>query len=1055
MAPARVRAARCAVATSLGRPAPRRPLRSAARALARVALLLLAIGLLRPAAADTPVTLFQSFAGNIDFISTAGTFRTQSDAVNACAIQGTATATLPALPSGAVIQAAYLYYGHSVLGLNTTDPTVTFGFAGTNTNVTADRTFTSRFAAFGQNFDFAGGFEDVTGLVSASTFPTTVTLSNLTINNGAPVCGVNGVMGGFSLVVIFSEPSEDFRVINVFDGFQAFRNGFLDLTPNNFLIPASPINGKQLVVTWEGDIPPNGGAEAITYNGTSLPVAGDPFNGGGVNPANNQFNSTITGPGFGATGISNVFGVDNDTYQLDTLLAQGQTSGTTRYLAGGDLVFLTAEVISVTNTPVSDLAITKSHVGDFTVGTNGSYTLSVTNNGPVDETGTITVTDDLNTTPGLGFVSATGTGWSCGEAGGVVTCTRTGLANGVTAPPITLTVSVGEAAVPAVTNTATVVGQNFDNVAANDSSDDPTTVLAPDLSTSTKGGVDENGGDLENADTILYTITLNETNGVAADDVQVVDDLDANVGSFVEVTVPAGATAVFTPGAGANGTGQWSVTGIDVPANGSITLQFRVSVTGAADGEGIDNAAVVTGLAISETLNAPTLVVAESALPSTGIKQLYFEHTETGGADDPVDIGRDLPTVTNSTGTRVDIEGDGDSATWTLAPTLTGDLTFDQDITVVLFLREAGPGNQRPVLVEILQNGTPILSQTQTLTLGTSNSNPNRVVYDAFAAPGTPITVSAGDTFAIRITNTVPQANRDIRIFARSQDFVGTEFEKRTRILLDADTIINVDSVETFDAASPGGVATTVFSPAETVFVRAVVSDPFGADDITSASLEVLDGSGAIFATIPMFEIGTAAGSKTFEASLTPAVTDPVGNWTLRVTATEGVAGEENTDLGVGTFLLAVPDFILMKSSPQVISDPVNGTSNPKRLPGAVVLYRIQLTNDGQGRPTDGTVRISDALPGSLQFGVPPSGDVLDAIVPSANLEGLTFDPATGVTYTLSSGTEPVDADPPPSGDGCYDNVTGFSVLFGGQMNARVPPAAAPVITLSYRACIQ
>jgi uncharacterized repeat protein (TIGR01451 family) len=125
-----------------------------------------------------------------------------------------------------------------------------------------------------------------------------------------------------------------------------------------------------------------------------------------------------------------------------------------------------------------DLAISKSHSGDFIVGTTGTYTITVTNVGSGSTTGTITVTDTLPA--GLGFISGTGAGWSCSAVGQTVTCTNPGpLAPNATST-ITLTVSVSEAAYPSVTNSVTVSTPN-DNNPNNNSDDDPTNVLAPDL----------------------------------------------------------------------------------------------------------------------------------------------------------------------------------------------------------------------------------------------------------------------------------------------------------------------------------------------------------------------------------------------------------------------------------------------------------------------------------------------------------------------------------------------------------------------------------------------
>ncbi len=100
------------------------------------------------------------------------------------------------------------------------------------------------------------------------------------------------------------------------------------------------------------------------------------------------------------------------------------------------------------------LTITKSHTGNFTVGTNGTYTLTVANTG-TDTTAPISVTDTLPA--GLTFITGTGTGWSCSASGQTVTCTKPSLAGGFSTT-ITLTVSVGVGAVPSVSNTAFVSG---------------------------------------------------------------------------------------------------------------------------------------------------------------------------------------------------------------------------------------------------------------------------------------------------------------------------------------------------------------------------------------------------------------------------------------------------------------------------------------------------------------------------------------------------------------------------------------------------------------------
>ena len=125
---------------------------------------------------------------------------------------------------------------------------------------------------------------------------------------------------------------------------------------------------------------------------------------------------------------------------------------------------------TLTVPPLVDLAVTKSHTGGLTVGTDATWTLTVTNNGPTDDPGPVTVVDTVP--DGLRPLAGTGDGWSCAVAGQVVTCTDdTGLAVGDTAT-ITLTTAVLPAAYPSVVNTATVTSPAEDTDPENNAATD-------------------------------------------------------------------------------------------------------------------------------------------------------------------------------------------------------------------------------------------------------------------------------------------------------------------------------------------------------------------------------------------------------------------------------------------------------------------------------------------------------------------------------------------------------------------------------------------------------
>ena len=425
----------------------------------------------RPVNAGTPVTLYRSFAGNIDFTSTGGTLRTQPNPVDACAVTDHGSAPLSGIPSGAVIRAAYLYWAGSYADRKgSTRRTPDYDITFETYNLSADRTFTERFPFSKRNHDYFCGFADVTAIVAAKGNGS-YSFGGLSVNSGLPHCNSQGVVAGWALVVVFEHPGEYFRVINLFDGFQYYWGSQIILTPGNFRIPVSPIEGRHGHISWEGDEensnPLYGYTEGLIFNGNLLTDS--------LNPFHNQFNSTIN-----SLGVDDSYGVDIDIYDISAYLEAGDSSATTTYRSGQDMVLLSAEIVSVTNTPVADLMIAKNHAGSFMAGENGVYTLNVSNKGPNDAEGTIIVSDALP--EGLDYVSSSGTGWTADTSAlPVITWSHPGpLPEGEGLPLITLTVSVDPAAIPQVTNTATVSSPTFDNNAANNSSSDPTTVLGPD-----------------------------------------------------------------------------------------------------------------------------------------------------------------------------------------------------------------------------------------------------------------------------------------------------------------------------------------------------------------------------------------------------------------------------------------------------------------------------------------------------------------------------------------------------------------------------------------------
>lgn len=420
-------------------------------------LFLLGAGWLLPARADTSLSLFNSWAGNVNFVGTQKTIRTQSNFGNSCSVTTSAvSATLSGIPSTATVLSAQLYWAGSG---NTADNSVTMD--GATVTATSARRYTS--ATVGYNFFSAAA--DVTTAVQAKRNGT-YSFGGLAVTSGSPWCDVSGVVGGYALLVVYSDPSETFRVLNLYEGFQYVQYGSVTLNLSNFKVPTplGSATGRIAHITWEGD-PDLQDSEDLLFNGYELYDT--------LNPSAGQFNSASN-----INNDANSYGIDFDAYTVASpVIASGQTTATTVYETGQDLVLLSAEVVAVPNTPTADLSVSLARTGSLVNGQAGSYAITIANSGPNADSGPITVTSTFSS--GVAITGASGTGFTCSVSGQVVTCTYSGsLANASTAGPIAVGVTVTGASGSTVTNTTTVTGANFDNISSNNTATDSTTVTS-------------------------------------------------------------------------------------------------------------------------------------------------------------------------------------------------------------------------------------------------------------------------------------------------------------------------------------------------------------------------------------------------------------------------------------------------------------------------------------------------------------------------------------------------------------------------------------------------
>jgi len=511
-----------------------------------------------PAAANfEPVVLFETYSGDISYRAIGASLRTRDnefspglgETIEDVCVANTfadANLTLPEVDETALalyadpvpgdqidsnVLAAYLYWfgsgdvGNPPPGVNFDEVTFTFDPGGGSeviTSITADELFDVQNLGGDPAIDYFAAYKDVTALVTATGQTETYRVSDHPAVFGpdwdqTSVCG-----GGWSMVVVYENPFEQLRVINLFHGFQPFQNSAFTLVPRNFRMASpNPVgevpNGQVTHVTLEGDYDLDGGTNNFeeSLKIQDQPGSTDPNNFIGLetafNPAGNEFNGTVTRPVYELVDLGggdwkyqfdsdadngtdirdgyeidflgdqspdpretgSSWGVDIDTHYIsgdvnvpelndgNVLYPFANAAAeeiTTRYASGQDLVLLVSEVISVMNAPIADLEITISE-------TSAPYR--------VHSTGTYQIDVHNNGNGASSFGTATGnltvtgnlpagmTFAAAGDVSGTGWDCTTGPASGVTLNPAAFTCNYDIAANIGSLGNASVDPLNF------------------------------------------------------------------------------------------------------------------------------------------------------------------------------------------------------------------------------------------------------------------------------------------------------------------------------------------------------------------------------------------------------------------------------------------------------------------------------------------------------------------------------------------------------------------------------------------------------------------
>ena len=195
--------------------------------------------------------------------------------------------------------------------------------------------------------------------------------------------------------------------------------------------------------------------------------------------------------------------------------------------------------------------------------------------------------------------------------------------------------------------------------------------------------------------------------------------------------------------------------------------------------------------------------------------------------------------------------------------------------------------------------------------------------------------------------------------------------------------------------------------------------------------------------------VGTSAsGNASTTGTLTASFVQPVTSTTLRYGNYPYQTGENTTGqqaFGIQKISFCPMPVLAMAKTSAAFSDPINGTTNPKMIPGGDVDYTITVTNSG-GSPVDiSTALVGDTLPAGVTF---YNGDI-DTVTAgtqnyifNAGTSGLTLAAgditylnAGGTSITPAAGYDPLVRSVRWAPQGTMAANSSFSVVFRSRVN--------------------
>lgn len=597
----------------------------------------------------------------------------------------------------------------------------------------------------------------------------------------------------------------------------------------------------------------------------------------------------------------------------------------------------------------TNLSVSQADTPDpVNVGNPLNYQIVVSNSGPEPATG-VTLLDTLP--GGVTFQSASATQGSCSESGGTVTCLLGALAPGASAT-VNVTV-IAPVTVGTITNIATVSGNETDPIAVNNTANETTTVQ--NLNTNqlcylvADAGGGNGGNDLfTRVDTADFNPATNETNFGNGTGTNAIEAIAFNAATGVVYAANAGQLGTLSTSTGAFqarpqsfGTGGGSV--------GNVTF---------SDVDGL-------------TYDATTGVLYGSH--RRGGNDLLFQADMSTGAHVPNAFGAGIDYVEIQS-----IAGN----------TLVDDIAVDPTTGVMYATTNNGGSTDRLVTIDKATGATSNIALITVPDIEGLGTDPSGQLWGTSGTQGI--------LYEIDKATGVGSNGRPIDN--------GSDYEAVDCYAVSPSVTADLGISKTVDDGTPpeGGtvtytVAITNLGPGPATVVQVRDQLPAGVTFVSA-----LPGQGTYDPLTGQWHVGGLAAGSSATLQLTAAVDAGTGGSTITNTAAVEFLSQVDPNPGNDSASVDIdptgtPAIVVLKSV-IVLDDPVNGGTEPRAIPGALMQYTILATNSGTGPADADSVLVTDAIPADLALRVAD----FDATTAGPIFFG-DGTPSSTLTYTFAS----------------------------------------------------